>query len=151
MVPIPPAPSADGRAELRLALADLEAAKLRLERDARRAEEATRGHLVGELIPVLDNLDRTIAAGSSDAALLQGVVLVRAQLERVLITYGLERITALGARFDPAQHEAVAAPWVDDPAEDGVVVDALSRGYRFGGRVLVPVRVRVGKLRPGSS
>ena len=144
---VAPLTRADARVELRRALEDLEAAKLRIERDARRAEEATRGRLVSELIPVLDDLDRTIAAGSGDAALLQGVSLVRGRLESVLGSYGLERLDALGARFNPAEHEAVAVAWVDNPAEDGVVTEVLSRGYRFGARVLVPVRVRVGKLR----
>ena len=117
-----------------------------VEREALRAEEATRAELVSELIPVLDNLDRTLDAGSSDAALLDGVELVRSQLERVLRSHGLVRIDAIGERFDPSQHEAVATAPVDDPAKDGVVIDALSRGYCMRGRVLVPARVRVGKL-----
>jgi molecular chaperone GrpE len=141
-----PLTAAEERAEVRRALADLDAAKLRLERDARRAEEATRGKLISELLPVLDNLDRTLERGSSDAALLRGVTLIRAQLERVLGTYGLERIDAVGVPFDPALHDAVATMRVSDPAADGLVTEALTRGYRFGGRVLVPARVRVGKL-----
>lgn len=141
-----PPPSGDRRDEVKLALAELESVKRRVERDAARAEESTRGRLVTELLPVLDNLDRTIEVGSADEALLSGVKLVRAQLEGVLVGYGLERIVALGAPFDPAQHEAVAVARVDDREKDGVVTDELSRGYRLGGRVLVPARVRVGKM-----
>ena len=142
----PPArPLDDERADLRRKSAELEAMKRRVEREALRAEEATRGELVVALIPVLDNLDRTLDAGSSDAALLAGVELVRSQLEHVLHKHGLVRISAVGERFDPTQHEAVATVTVDDPARDGRVIDVLSRGYRMRGRVLVPARVRVGK------
>jgi molecular chaperone GrpE len=145
-VPAPPPSSDEARAQLRRALDDVEASKRRIERDAARAEESLRGRLVTDLLPVLDNLDRTIDAGSSDEALLSGVKLVRAQLESVLATYGLERIVAVGAPFDPAEHEAVAVAAVTSAAEDGVITDELSRGYRLGGRVIVPARVRVGKL-----
>ena len=136
----------DEQRDLRRATTELEAVKRRVERDALRARDDSRGELVRELIPVLDNLDRTLGVGSTDVALLSGVELVRAQLERVLGSYGLERIDAVGTRFNPAEHEAVATAPVDDPARNGVVVDAFSRGYRLGGRVLVPARVRVGKL-----
>lgn len=136
----------DGRLELRRAAEDLQATRVRIERDAQRAEMATRARLVGELLPVLDNLDRTIEAGSVDATMLQGVKLVRAQLERVLGNYGLERIAAVGAGFDPRHHDAVAVAQVHDPSADGVVIEELSRGYRMAGLVLVPARVRVGKL-----
>ena len=136
----------DERADLRRRSAELEAVKRRVEREALRAEEATRAELVSQLIPVLDNLDRTLDAGSSDAALLSGVELVRTQLEQVLRSHGLVRIDAVGKPFDPSQHEAVATAPVVDPAKDGVVIEALSRGYCMRGRVLAPARVRVGKL-----
>ena len=45
------------------ALADLEAAKARVDRDAARVKDEIRSQLVAELLPVLDNLDRSIAAG----------------------------------------------------------------------------------------
>ncbi|HVY46258.1 MAG TPA: nucleotide exchange factor GrpE, partial [Minicystis sp.] len=144
--PVEPASPPADKSDVRRALDDLEAAKERLARDARRAEDATRLRLVGELLPVLDNLDRTVGAGSADRALLEGVTLVRDQLERVLAGYGLERIEALHRPFDPALHEAVAVAPVDDPALDGVVVDELARGYRVGDRVQRPAVVRVGKL-----
>jgi molecular chaperone GrpE (heat shock protein) len=134
------------RADLRRALADLEAAKERVAREGKRAEEAARLKLIGELVPVLDNLDRSIASGSTDAALLHGVELVRQGLERVLAGYGLERIAALNERFDPAVHEAIAVAPVTDPALHGLITDEVSRGYRIGDKVQRPARVRVGQL-----
>ena len=138
----------DRQAALR-ALRSLEATEARLERNARREAEETRGKLVQELLPVLDNIDRTIRAaqaGRSDPALLEGVWMVRQQLEGVLRGYGVERIEALGQRFDPAVHEAIGMIAVDDPQRHGAVVHQAEPGYRMSGRLLRPARVSVGKL-----
>lgn len=131
------------------ALRNLEATEARLERNARREAEETRGKLVQELLPVLDNLDRTIRAaqaGRGDPALLEGVRMVRQQLDGVLRGYGMERIEAIGQRFDPAIHEAIGMIAVDDPQRHGAVVHQAEPGYRMAGRLLRPARVSVGKL-----
>jgi molecular chaperone GrpE (heat shock protein) len=131
------------------ALRNLEATEARLERNARREAEETRGKLVQELLPVVDNLDRTIRAaktGRSDPALVEGVRMVRQQLDGVLRGYGVERIEALGQRFDPAVHEAIGTIAVDDPQRHGAVVHQAEPGYRMAGRLLRPARVSVGKL-----
>jgi len=136
------------RATMTRALRELEAAQARVERDARRVHDETRTRLVSELLPVLDNLDRTIraAAGSRDCrALVEGVHLVRAQLESVLRGYGVERIDAAGARFDPSVHDAIHVAPVGDPARDATVVEQLEPGYRFGDRLLRPAKVVVGR------
>lgn len=131
------------------ALAELEAAKARVDRDAARARDELRSQLVAELLPVLDNLDRSIAAGSAggDGAVLEGVRLVRAQLAGVLRSYGLERYDVLGEVFDPREHDAVSVQEVEGPALDGVVVDQWEPGYRIGDRLLRPARVVVGRHR----
>ncbi|HMG54149.1 MAG TPA: nucleotide exchange factor GrpE [Kofleriaceae bacterium] len=141
-------PAVDRQAALR-ALRNLEATEARLERNARREADETRARLVQELLPVLDNLDRTIRAaqaGRGDPAILEGVRMVRQQLEGVLRGYGVERIDALGQRFDPAVHEAIGMVAVDDPQRHGAVVQQAEPGYRLAGRLLRPARVSVGKL-----
>lgn len=141
-------PAADRQAALR-ALRSLEATEARLERNAKREAEEARAKLVQELLPVLDNLDRTIRAAQShrsDPAMLEGVRMVRQQLEGVLRGYGVERIEAVGQRFDPSVHEAIGMLAVDDPERNGVVVQQAEPGYRFGARLLRPAKVNVGKL-----
>lgn len=98
---------------------------------------------------MLDNLDRTIRAaeaGRSDPAMLEGVRMVRQQLEGVLRGYGVERVEATGQRFDPGLHEAIGVTPVSDPQRHGVVLHQAEPGYRFGERLLRPARVNVGKL-----
>jgi molecular chaperone GrpE len=138
----------DRQAGLR-ALRSLEATEARLERNARREADAARGKLVHELLPVLDNLDRTIRAAHSqraDQALLEGVRLVRHQLEAVLRGYGVERVETLDQRFDPGLHEAIGVTPVSDPQRHGVVVHQAEPGYRLAGQLLRPAKVSVGKF-----
>jgi len=130
----------------REALHELEAAKRRVERDAQRVKEETQAQLIGKLFPVLDSLDRSIQTGSQATAHLEGVKLVRTQLEQTLTEYGLERIRSVGQRFDPEQHEAVDVVRVEISAEHGRVVEEWAAGYRLGNRVLRAAKVRVGKL-----
>ena len=135
------------RASMARALRELEAARARVERDARRVHDETRSKLVTELLPVLDNLDRTIRAATDnrDDPVVDGVRLVRAQLERVLQGYGIERIDAVGMRFDPSIHEAIHVAPVRDPARHAFVLEQAEPGYRFGDRLLRPAKVVVGR------
>ena len=70
---------------------------------------------------------------------------MRAQLETIIRGYGLERIDAVGERFDPSLHEAVNIAPVTDPARHGLVLAQAEPGYRFGERLLRPAKVVVGK------
>jgi molecular chaperone GrpE len=130
----------------REALRELEAARARAVREGERAAQAARAELVGRLLPVLDGLDRSLAAGATTNGLLDGVKLVRAQLAQVLSDFGVERIDAVGQLFDPQQHEAVDVVAVDSPTEHHRVADEWEAGYRHAGRVLRPAKVRVGKF-----
>jgi molecular chaperone GrpE len=135
------------RATMTRALRELEAARGRVERDARRVHDETRMKLVKELFPVLDNLDRAIHMERRRAGdpLLDAVRLLRAQLDGVLRGYGVERIDAIGRPFDPNVHEAVSITAVQDPARHATVVDQVEAGYRFGDRLLRPAKVVVGR------
>jgi len=137
----------DAEQRLHDAARELEAARWRVERDARRAKEETQAQLVAKLLPLVDSLDRAVAAEPEQNALSEGIVLVRAQLEQILAEYGLERIESVGQPFDPTLHEAVDVVRVDRESEDGTVVREWDAGYRFGGRVLRAAKVTVGKLR----
>ncbi|MCU0690960.1 MAG: nucleotide exchange factor GrpE, partial [Polyangiaceae bacterium] len=108
----------------------------------------TQAKLVADLLPVLDNLDRSIkaATGAAPPALLDGLRMVVEQFESVLRGYGLERVLALGQPFDPSAHEAVAVTPVQLPEDDRRVVDEITPGYRFDAHMLRPATVRVGKL-----
>jgi len=136
---------------MRRALRDLEAAKARVERDAQRAADELREKLVEQLLPVLDDLDRTVRAAELAAeseAMLQGVRQVRSQFANVLAKFGVTRIEAKHHRFDPRIHEAVSIVPLHQPAPHDLVVDEVLAGYRFGDRLLRPTKVVVGRYMP---
>ena len=132
------------------ALRDLEATQARVQQNAERVYEETRRKLVLDLLPVSDNLARTLEAAelASDAALVGGLRMVSAELGGVLVRYGVERVDATGQRFDPAIHEAVALVPVLDPKLVGAVVRQDAPGYRFAGKVLRAAKVSVGVPSP---
>jgi molecular chaperone GrpE len=131
-------------------MSDVTASEARIEREAQHVHRETRGKLVAELLPVLDGLDRTIRAATESGngrALVEGVRLVRAQLETVLRSYGVERIDAAGVAFDPKIHDAISVAPVNDPARHAIVLHQLEPGYRLGERLLRPAKVVVGRAR----
>jgi len=145
---VPTAPEGDGRVAALRALRSLEAAQERAHKQIRRETDEAKGKLVMEILPVLDNLDRTIEAARQhgrDPAMLEGVRMVRSQLEAVLVRFGVEKIDATGKLFDPAQHEAVGLQPVHDPRANGMVAQQYEPGYAFGGRLLRPAKVMVAK------
>jgi molecular chaperone GrpE len=66
------------------------------------------------------------------------------QLDEVLGSIGVERIDALGQRFDPSQHEAIGSVESEEDEED-TVVGELRPGYRIHDKVLRPTLVRVAR------
>jgi molecular chaperone GrpE (heat shock protein) len=138
---------------LRAALADLQDTKQRVSRDLERQLELHRSRVLEELLPVLDNLERTIAAaGPAPSPFVDGVKLVHGQFLNALRKFGLERRSALGERFDPRCHDAIAVVPVSDAHQDGVVVSEIEPAYVVGDRVIRPARVQVGRAgaRPSS-
>ena len=99
------------------------------------------------LLPVLDNLNLAVAASETDPSdehLRSGVIGTARSFERALIDVGVEPIDSVGVDFDPEIHEAV--DMVPTNSEnDGKIVAEYARGYRFGGKLLRPARVQVGK------
>jgi molecular chaperone GrpE len=99
------------------------------------------------LLPVLDNLNLAVAASETDPSvehLRDGVIGTARSFERALLDVGVEAIPSVGEKFDPELHEAVdMAP--ADAEDDGKVTAEYARGYRFGGKLLRPARVQVGK------
>jgi molecular chaperone GrpE len=144
----PDVPEGAGRSAALRALRSLEAAQERAQKQIQRETDEAKGKLVMELLPVLDNLDRTLAAAREhgrDRAMIEGVHMVRSQLETVLVRYGVEKIDATGQMFDPALHEAVGLQPVHDPRANGMVAQQYEPGYSFGGRLLRPAKVMVAK------
>ena len=127
-----------------------DALRERLNRDLERRLDTARGDLMRRMLPVLDDLDRALAAaraGAGGKSLLEGVALVRERLMQALQAEGVEAVEIAGKPFDPAVAEAVATEETDDPARDQTVLEEMERGFRLRGALLRPARVKVARLR----
>jgi len=125
------------------ALADFDNFRRRVERD--RAEAAHRGkrEIILAVLDALDGFDRALQQMSAASpAVFEGLEAIRRKMLAVLEREGVVPFNSVGDPFNPELHEAVAAEKTD-AYEPGVVVEELQRGYRWGGAVLRPARVRV--------
>jgi len=96
--------------------------------------------LVKELLPILDDLERALAAVGEheEATVEEGVRLVHRSLASLLQRNGVEEISTDG-QFDPHVHEALLSQ--PSEAEEGSVIDVVQKGYKLGDRVVRPARV----------
>jgi molecular chaperone GrpE len=133
------------------ALDELARARSRIERDAEREVERKRREFLGSLIPVLDDLDRALAAagaapaGAAEDPLVQGVELVRGGFLERLRAHGVERAVPTGEAFDPAHHEAISVVAADPAHPPGTVIETVLPGYTIGGEALRPAHVVVAR------
>ncbi len=98
--------------------------------------------LICGLLPVLDNLERALAATGDDAGLQKGVEMIYQQLKDTLAGQGLVPICAVGQEFDPAKHQAVMQfPSAEHP--DNHVVEEFQKGYLLKEKVIRPSMVKV--------
>jgi molecular chaperone GrpE len=101
--------------------------------------------LAGDLLPMLDNLDRALAAAKQageKGPLVQGVAMVQSQVLDMLRRHGIQRMDVQGKPFDPNLHQAVMQqPTADQPPL--TVLQVLENGYMIHERVLRPARVIV--------
>lgn len=125
--------------------ADLENFKKRAERERGELLKFGQEELMGDLIIVIDNFERALASPESAAGakgLMEGVSLIRKQFLSVLGKFGLRPIEAVGQKFNPEFHEAVAQIETNEHPE-GTVVGEQLRGYTLNGRLLRPSVVTI--------
>ena len=127
--------------------ADFENYRKRVAKETSDALARGKAELARGLLPVIDNLERALSAGSDPAAhgaLVEGVGLVLDELRGRLGDAGVESFDPAGERFDPQLHEALSTQPAEG-AEAGIVLETLQKGYRLNGQVLRPAKVVVSK------
>ena len=132
----------------RNATSEFDEARLRLRREISKDIERSRREILGELLEVLDNLDRAVDSarqGASAEAVLQGVEMVRRQFLAKLDSVGVKRMETDQQPFDPALHEAISSVPAASPDQDGQIVGTVRPGYTIGNEVLRPAAVAVAK------
>lgn len=98
---------------------------------------------IAQLLPVVDNLERALAAaGEEGNALKSGVEMVLRQTRDALTKMGVEEIDPQGQPFDAELMNAVMQGSADE-GEPGTVCMVLQKGYKLGERVIRHAMVKV--------
>ncbi|TDC93714.1 nucleotide exchange factor GrpE [Saccharopolyspora aridisoli] len=125
-------------ADLKRVTAEYANYRKRVERDRESVIAAAKASVAGDLLTVLDDLERAEAHGDLNGAFKA----VADKLIGTLNSSGLEAFGAEGDEFDPSVHEAVQHT-TSSEVSGPTVTTVMRRGYRFGERVLRPAMVAV--------
>ncbi len=125
--------------------ADFENYRKRTARDKDDAIKYANSSLLERLLPIVDNFELGLAAAKAEgenSAIYSGMSLVSKQLSDFLSDNGLLPIDAVGKKFDPNLHEAIAHEPSNSVPEE-TVIRQTRRGYKFKDRLLRPSSVVV--------
>ena len=145
-------------AKLEADLADAQDSALRAQADAanvqRRAEQEidkarkfALDRFVGELLPVVDNMERALSAATdsgAEASIIEGLELTLKSFMDALKKSGVEIVDPQGEPFDPQLAQAMSM--VENPdVEPNTVIAVMQKGYTLNGRLVRPAMVMVSK------
>ncbi|MGW5703188.1 nucleotide exchange factor GrpE [Amycolatopsis japonica] len=137
---------AERTADLQRLQAEYANYRKRVDRDREQVVVGAKASVVGDLLPLLDDLERAEQHGDLTGAFKA----VGEKLVGSLQRSGLEAFGTEGEPFDPSVHEAVQHSTSPDVTGPTVTV-VMRRGYRFGERVLRPAMVGVTDHEPGGA
>jgi len=106
--------------------------------------------IIKTLLPALDNFEHTLQNAPSAEnveVLIKGIRIIYDQLLDILKSHGVEQITALGEKFDPALHQAMMQKSEPDKQEN-TILEEFQKGYKLNGRLIRPSKVVVSKPPP---
>lgn len=127
------------------AYADTENLKKRLHAEAENTRKYRIQSFAGEILPVLDNLERALEAHPDDEAIagyVKGFEMIYQQLIAVLEKEGVKEIDALNKPFDANYQQALMQEKKEN-VEPGIVIEVLQKGYMLKDRVLRAALVKV--------
>ncbi|MUJ38914.1 nucleotide exchange factor GrpE [Aliivibrio fischeri] len=118
----------------------------RAEEDVDKARKYALKKFAGELLPVLDNLERALESGDKEneaaKALLEGVELTLQTFVSTVEKFGLTVINPMGEAFNPELHQAIGMQASPDH-ESNTVMIVMQKGYTLNEQVLRPAMVMV--------
>jgi molecular chaperone GrpE len=124
--------------QLKRAVADYRNLEARIEKEKANFVRYVEDDTVKKILPVLDNLEKAQAAKPD-----QGIQLIQEQLQKIIDSFGITEIEAMGKKFDPNFHDCIEV--VEGPENE--ITAVLEKGYVHGEKVVRPAKVKVGKVK----
>ena len=133
------------------AAAEVDNIRRRAAMDVEKANKFALEKFAGELLPVLDNMERALMGTNPEddatKAIYQGVELTQKSLLTAVAKFGVKQIDPQGESFNPDQHQAIGMqPSGEFPANTVMLV--MQKGYELNSRLLRPAMVMVSQGGP---
>ena len=128
--------------------ADLQNVRRRAEQDVEKAHKFALEKFAGDLLPIIDSLERGLDLSSPDdqsiRPMREGIELTLKMFQDTLKRYQLEAVDPHGQPFNADQHQAMAME-ENANVEPDTVLKVFQKGYQLNGRLLRPAMVVVSK------
>jgi molecular chaperone GrpE len=135
------------------AQADSQNVTRRAEQDVEKARKFALERFCGELLPVVDNLERALEAAVGDDDIVkpiaEGVELTLKSFHDALKKFHIVTVDPAGEPFDPQLHQAMSMVENGD-VEPNTVIAVMQKGYTLNGRLVRPAMVMVSKSPTGN-
>ncbi|MEH6549435.1 MAG: nucleotide exchange factor GrpE [Pseudomonadales bacterium] len=135
----------DGRDQVLRAQAEMQNVRRRAEKDVENARRYALEKFSVDLLPVVDNLERTLENAPDDEAvkvIVEGVELTLKSFSDALGRFQIVAVDPAGEPFDPQLHQAMTM--VPNPdIEPNTVMHVVQKGYTLNGRLIRPAMVVV--------
>lgn len=117
--------------------------KKRTERERAGIAEFAKAHVIKELLPILDNIDRAaLMEDKLGTDYIKGIELIVKQFSSLGEKLGISEVATVGDAFDPNLHDAVMHI-EDENLGENVIAEVLQKGYKIGDTVIRPAMVKV--------
>jgi len=128
--------------------AEVENMRRRVSQDVEKAHKFALNKFANELLPVVDNLERALAAADQEnehtKSMVEGVEMTLSSMLNALTKSGVTTIDPKGETFNPELHQAMTMIEVPG-AEPNSIIDVMQKGFELNGRLLRPAMVVVAK------
>lgn len=136
------------RDSLLRAKAEMENVRRRTELDIEKAHKFALEKFAGDLLPVVDSLERALELADKHnpelVAMIEGIELTFKSLLDAVRKYGIEVIGDINVPFNPDIHQAMSLMESADHQPNHVMM-IIQKGYTLNGRLLRPAMVAVSK------
>ena len=134
------------------AKAEMDNARRRAEGEVEKARKFALERFAGELLPVVDNLERALQMADAEneaiKPMIEGVDITLKSFVGTIEKFGLTVVDPQGETFNPEHHQAMSMQESADFAPNTVMA-VMQKGYILNGRLLRPAMVMVSRAPEG--